>query len=134
LDSQQITTIVSVFGAVVAFAGLMRQSRRDMNEQLDGVKTELGQRIDGVKTELGQRIDGVETKLERQHGAIRADMSLMKMDLERQIDRVCNDLERQIGGVDSNVTKIYSRLNDLERRSYDLARLLPPTPGAQVAS
>ena len=123
MDSQQITTIVSVFGAVVAFAGLMRQSRRDMNEQLDG-----------VKTELGQRIDGVETKLERQHGAIRADMSSMKMDLERQIDRVCNDLERQIGGVDSNVTKIYSRLNDLERRSYDLARLLPPTPGAQVAS
>lgn len=141
VDAQQLTTLGGLLTVLLALLGYLRVMKHDLRRDLRAeiiaseartsvrfdavdarfdavdarfveVEHRLTSRIDEVRTELTSKIDEVEDRLTTK-------IDEVKTDLVDRIDGVKTDLAGRIDGVDH-------RLDTIERRTYDIGRVLPP--------
>ncbi len=85
MDSQTITTIVTLAGLMIA---VTRMSTKRLEERIDNLKVELTAGFDAklgnVQTGLGERIGKVEAEV----AAVKANVAELKVTVDRMDDRL----------------------------------------------
>lgn len=122
MDAQQLTTLGGLLTVLLALLGYLRvmkhDLRRDLRAEIIASEARTSIRFDAVDA----RFDAVDARfdaVDARFGAVDARFEEFERRLTSKIDEVKTDLAGRIDGVDH-------RLDTIERRTYDIGRVLPP--------
>ncbi len=122
VDAQQLTTLGGLLTVLLALLGYLRvmkhDLRRDLRAEIIASEARTSIRFDAVDA----RFDAVDARfdaVDARFGAVDARFEEFERRLTSKIDEVKTDLAGRIDGVDH-------RLDTIERRTYDIGRVLPP--------